>query len=162
MDKHDVAHYGIAAVVASIAGFGAWTGTHQPSPKVIQHEVAVPSLRGAWPAFGDSKILSIGADLKQLGPTKVTIFCGNERCKQLESDLDLAFQAAGWEDDFEQTFIGSEENGTLIGPPGARADALKKNITAAMGSSVPVQIVQMRVSGDLGVIIGQLPKQGMK
>ena len=90
----------------------------------------------------------------QAGTARVAIFCGGDRCKGLEADIDDAFQIAGWPDDEESESIGSGEDGVMIGPAGPKAEALAAAIAAAKVG--PVKIVPMSVGDhDVGLIIGR-------
>ena len=163
MNGHHVAHYAIAAVLAVVAGSGYWTATHEPKAVQITHvdpsvgfaEAAPKPIRGAWPGLGQDKTIKLGEALQKLGPAKVTIFCTSERCKVLMSDLDDAFQIAGWDDE-EETSVMGDGVGLMVGPPGPKADGFRE----ALGKVVsgPITVVDMRVDTDLGLFIGKMAK----
>ena len=79
MDRHDVAHYLIAAALG--AG-GLWLYERAPIP-------------GAWPSLSSSDIVSLSASIKATGVKGIDIYCGDPRCSAIAADVDLAISAAG-------------------------------------------------------------------
>lgn len=144
MDKHDVAHYAIATVLAAaVVGINVDLA-HQPKPVAIQHVDAAASAKpvpGAWPSLGQDKTVQIGEALKAPGPATVTSFCANPWCAAFRTDLDDAFQIGGWDDLEESSVIVGEETGLLVGPDGPKAQLLAPTSRPAPG------LIGMTVTG---------------
>jgi hypothetical protein len=134
------------------AGKGSGTGTVGGSP---DGSIAVYAVKGAWPQLDQAKTIALGDALRQAGTFKATVFCSSDRCKALASDIDDALQIAGWADDFESGAFGDSEDGLLIGPPGVAADAMLNGLVKAVGNAAGIRVVEMKVHGDVGVIIGK-------
>jgi hypothetical protein len=173
MNGHHLAHYVIAGVLAVAGGAALWVEHGRVSevqarpPVVVYHpapggssiaESAPRPNRFAWPSLGEQGTIQLGEALQKAGPAKVIIFCASEHCKDLEADIDDAFQIAGWADQEEgQVLVNGEEEGFIVGPPGAKADALKAGLgLVGLG---PIAVAPMNVRGaDVGLIIAKRPK----
>lgn len=110
----------------------------------------------AWPGLGQVKTISMGEELKKAAPKTVTIFCSDPDCRELQADIDDALQIAGWDGEFESAFFPPDQPGILVGPPGPAAEKIAAALVAVgLG---PVQIEDIAVKTDIGIMIGKRPR----
>jgi hypothetical protein len=90
----DIKHHGTAAIVA--ASVATATISALP-PKVVEHPLAVTisTSKHAWPDLADAEKAQLAERLKGLAGKKVEIFCDGADCRDLQTDLDDAFEDAG-------------------------------------------------------------------
>ena len=70
----------------------------------------------------EDKTIALGDSIKGMKPGSVTLYCAQSTCHNLMLDLDDAMQLGGWDADFEQRQVESEnEKGIFVGPPGQDA-----------------------------------------
>lgn len=160
IDKHHIAHYAIAAVIAV-----GLVGAHEEKinqsfvPTTEVREVThVRASRFDWPTLGEKKTIDLGESLSKIDPKKkhhVTLLCASSTCETFRTDLDDAFQIAWWESDFEDRPVDSEgDHGLFVGPPGPEADKIATMLHEATG--VPVALVPISdIEGEVGIIIGK-------
>ena len=158
--NHNIFHYVIGAV-ALAAGFYAIA---QPPVSVISSTGFGASAYGTpvsrtsrfeWPSLGMDKTIALGDALTKLHtPSKATLYCSSQTCQTLRADIDDAMQIAGWYADFEDRPVDSEaDHGICVGPPGAEAAYLARELKVATGTEVttcPIDGIE-----GLGIIIGK-------
>jgi hypothetical protein len=152
MDTHTKLHY---AGIALALGLSSTALVHTPASvhDAAVHQVQKPS-RFDWASLGQDKTIALGEALKGVAPGKVTIFCSQPHCHDLQLDLDDAMQLAGWQSDFEGRYVDSEgDKGIFIGPPGPEAE----NLAAALAKATGLQASIVPIDGidGLGIIIGK-------
>jgi hypothetical protein len=155
MDTHTKLHY---AGIALALGLSSTALVHTPTPvhDVAVHEIQRPS-RFDWASLGQDKTIALGDALKSLGPHKLTIFCSEPHCHDLQLDLDDATQLAGWESQFEVRYVDSEgDKGISVGPPGPDAENLAAALAKATG--LHAEIVPIDGLDGLGIIIGKVAR----
>lgn len=111
----------------------------------------------AWPTLGQDETIALAERLQGLGKTSVTVYCSSPDCRDIQHDLDDAFQIADWPSEFETgAFMPPEVSGVFVGPPGAKAEALAKALVPTFG---PVAVIDIRPqTSDVGVMFGKRTK----
>lgn len=182
MDRHDIAHYSAAAFLLGAFGVLAWHEAHQPPRVTIQRNgesfgfspvtpaggtgtiagdfgpntIITIKLDRYWPALGEAATIKLGEAMAAIGHARAKVFCSSDLCKALGADIDDAMQIAGWDATPEPNVFGGSEDGILVGPPGNMGNALAMAISMAL-PGFEVRIIDMKVSGDVGIIIGKKP-----
>jgi hypothetical protein len=89
----DIKQHSATAVVA--ATVAALAGQALPAkPPIIQH-VTVAASKYAWPDMTDAEKAELADRLKWFAGKSVRIFCDGADCRDLQTDLDDAFEDAG-------------------------------------------------------------------
>jgi hypothetical protein len=90
----DLKQHGTAAAVAAMVA--ATTQVAMP-PKVVEKpvQVTIAASKHAWPDLSDIEKAALAARLTWAAGQKVQIFCDGSDCRDLQTDLDDAFEDAG-------------------------------------------------------------------
>lgn len=152
------------AAVAMVAGLLAAGGTHLaiPNEKIVEKpvHVTVATSKHAWPDLSDAQVDALATKVGWLKGTKISIFCDGADCRDLQTDLDNAFEMAGVE---SQRVVPMNPLGyglaVLLPADDARgqrlADAIKE---ASAGKLVPT-IERGAASDAIYIVIGKRPRR---
>lgn len=158
---HHLNHYIIGGVALAL-GTSAFLAKNPNHDVIVQQPVSghvetVKPSRFAWPSLDQDKTIALGENLTTLGPHKVTLFCANFDCQNLRTDIDDAFQIAGWNSSFEDQHVDSESDvGLFVGPAGRDAENLAGALEKALNVKVSIVAIDLPI-GQLGVIFGKHP-----
>jgi hypothetical protein len=151
--NHNIAHYVIGGAALLLASYGALSPAPAPVHEAAIHQIQKPS-RSDWASLGQDKTEALGEALKGVKVQKVRIYCNRPSCHDLALDLDDAFQIAGWQSDFEDRAVDSEDDrGLFVGPPGEAAEALAAALEKSTGLQATVVPID-NIDG-IGIIIGR-------
>lgn len=157
------AKHGAPAVIAAlVAGTISATSPPPTKEKIIEKpvQVTVATSKHAWPDLSDAQKEALAARLGWLSGSKVMIFCDGADCRDLQTDLD---------DAFEDAKVNSER-AIPVNPLGygiavvyagerERADRLASDIsTASEGRVSPKVEANASAADGLMIVIGKRPR----
>lgn len=148
-------HYVIGAAALGMASYAT------VSPPSVQHEAAIHEIQKPskfdWASLTPAEVSDLGDALKDGKNHKVTVFCRDATCHDLQLGLDDAFQVANWNESIETLPVDSEEDrGIFVGPPGPEADFVRaqlEKITGLNAKIVPIDGIE-----GVGIIIGKVSR----
>lgn len=124
MDKHDVAHYGIAgAVGAALVGLYSVMPTEQP----------------AWPSLTKQEAADVVSAIGSASP-KFGVYCADEACTKIARSLVKAGKAKGFTVDYEVP-LTSMNNLQVGAPTEAEANKIKAAVEKASDGKLKVDTV---------------------
>lgn len=155
-----IKHHGIAAIVAASVATAILTTF---PPQLIQRAVSVTiaTSKHAWPDLSDAEKAQLSARARGLVGKKIEIFCDGADCRDLQTDLDDAFEDAGVTSERAAPFSPLGYGVEVIYGVGdyAIASKLAADIKAASGGRIAPIVASSATGAGLAIAIGKRPRQ---
>jgi hypothetical protein len=157
----DLKQHGTAAAVAAMVAAGMQTA--MPAKTVIEKpmHVTVAASKHAWPDLSDAQKAALSGRVGWLAGTKIMIFCDGSDCRDLQTDLDDAFEDARISSDRATPMNPIGYGMAVLYQSGddARATRLAGDIKTASGDRVAPDVKANTVLAEgLVIVIGKRPR----
>ena len=153
MDRHDIAHYVIAAAIA--IGGGSALYREAASPKLVNALHVTRARAELWSPLSDSETETLSGALGKLRIPRLHVFCVGINCQDIAADVSAAARRAGIESSVDLAF--SADPGLSVGSPDAdQAAAIASAIGPVLGKQSKPKATQDKRMRDAYITFGTL------